>query len=60
MAGKTPQTDGYQRRRTIVARPIALSRFAPAQGTIEETVKIGAGDEIRTHDPHVGNVMLYP
>lgn len=19
----------------------------------------GAGDEIRTHDPHVGNVMLY-
>ena len=21
--------------------------------------KTGAGDEIRTHDPHVGNVMLY-
>jgi len=23
-------------------------------------LKYGAGDEIRTHDPHVGNVMLYP
>jgi hypothetical protein len=20
----------------------------------------GAGDEIRTHDPHLGKVMLYP
>ncbi len=22
--------------------------------------KIGAGDEIRTHDPNLGKVMLYP
>jgi len=22
--------------------------------------KLGAGDEIRTHDPNLGKVMLYP
>jgi hypothetical protein len=23
-------------------------------------IENGAGDEIRTHDPHLGKVMLYP
>ena len=26
----------------------------------DNTEKIGAGDEIRTHDPNLGKVMLYP
>ncbi len=33
----------------LVARPVWPTSLA----------RLGAGDEIRTHDPHVGNVMLY-
>ncbi len=32
----------------------------PALRSILRWKDFGAGDEIRTHDPHVGNVMLYP
>ncbi len=35
-------------------------RRAALEMDIVNIEKNGAGDEIRTHDPHVGNVMLYP
>ena len=38
----------------IVQRP---KTKRPPRGT---AVLIGAGDEIRTHDPNLGKVMLYP
>lgn len=28
--------------------------------TLGNTEEFGAGDEIRTHDPYLGKVMLYP
>jgi hypothetical protein len=31
-----------------------------ARGCVNVIEKIGAGDEIRTHDPNLGKVMLYP
>ncbi len=40
--------------KTTKGRPEAtLSLFFPEE-------EIGAGDEIRTHDPNLGKVMLYP
>jgi chromosome partitioning protein len=45
----------------VLARLSRVNSHSPATraapSNLEET---GAGDEIRTHDPHVGNVMLYP
>ena len=36
-------------------------RTRQARGSIRiEKEKVGAGDEIRTHDPYLGKVMLYP
>jgi hypothetical protein len=30
------------------------------KGTVSGALLNGAGDEIRTHDPNLGKVMLYP
>ena len=30
------------------------------RGAFKQFSDIGAGDEIRTHDPNLGKVMLYP
>ena len=59
-AGSPPQSpSGYPGRGLCSRHP---------QGRISNPNKVycdkplqadGAGDEIRTHDPHVGNVMLY-
>ena len=36
------------------------ARWAPQSQIADMCKKIGAGDEIRTHDPNLGKVMLYP
>jgi transposase-like protein len=63
---ETGRKDG---RRNAEPKPGAAMLGAPkpalngvrrqARDAENEGEKNGAGDEIRTHDPHVGNVMLY-
>ena len=58
---------GFQRRivglrrgsrsRTVLRAPIQMRTDSRQNRDLAE---IGAGDEIRTHDPNLGKVVLYP
>ena len=39
---------------------VCSAQVAESQRTKDGWVVFGAGDEIRTHDPNLGKVMLYP
>jgi hypothetical protein len=38
----------------------AKQKRRPVRGGVFASNSIGAGDEIRTHDPNLGKVVLYP
>ena len=42
--------------------PTDLAHSTEGRGSLSGNMRkqIGAGDEIRTHDPNLGKVMLYP
>lgn len=50
---------GLEIRRESLSLPPAVA-VQPGSHVTSVLKQVGAGDEIRTHDPHVGNVMLYP
>ncbi|MDB5666716.1 MAG: hypothetical protein JWS11_3259 [Cypionkella sp.] len=52
----------------MVSAKVVFGRFATAHdprhsktaARVSGRFAVGAGDEIRTHDPNLGKVMLYP
>jgi hypothetical protein len=60
LGGKRPRACSSKRAREDVTGLGTVRRVSsPAVPGGNGREKIGAGDEIRTHDHHVGNVMLY-
>ena len=45
-----------------MAQPHGRAKAGPCQSDVIclESLDFGAGDEIRTHDPNLGKVVLYP
>lgn len=55
LASETSPAEGVQQKRQDMPK-------LPREGSflIDLTDKFGAGDGIRTHDPNLGKVVLYP